>query len=264
MTDWTGKEKEKVRQDKVKETVVKEKAKAKDMADLAADAEEEKDADVEKEEEKVKKEKESLLDKWVRKVTVEKESLVEKEKDLYALIAEEQATLPPSATRTQAKEKEKEKAFGTFKENMKIGIKKVAIGMKSGRTGTTMKANNSNSLTQQQASSSSQPNVRMVRQAQGNESIRRVMQESTVTIEEVEDEVVDLIGMFNNFVTRSNVRMVKEVKKRRRKWRQRTVRKECLRSINERAYCLKQNGALERNFSAEDMMRKRRREEQTC
>ena len=36
------------------------------------------------------------------------------------------------------------------------------------------------------------------------------MQESTVTIEEVEDEVVDLIGMFNNFATSSNVRMVKE------------------------------------------------------
>ena len=36
------------------------------------------------------------------------------------------------------------------------------------------------------------------------------MQESTVMIEEVEDEVVDLIGMFNNFATGSNVRMVKE------------------------------------------------------
>ena len=40
------------------------------------------------------------------------------------------------------------------------------------------------------------------------------MQESTVTIEEVEDEVVDLIGMFNNFARSSNVRMVKEVRKR--------------------------------------------------
>ena len=40
------------------------------------------------------------------------------------------------------------------------------------------------------------------------------MQELTVTIEEVEDEVVDLIGMFNNVARSSNVRMVKEVKKR--------------------------------------------------
>ena len=36
----------------------------------------------------------------------------------------------------------------------------------------------------------------MVSQARGNKSVRRVMQESTVTIEEVEDEV-DLIGVFN-------------------------------------------------------------------
>ena len=64
---------------------------------------------------------------------------------------------------------------------------------------------------QQQASSSSQPNVRMVRQAQGNESVRRVMQESTVTIEEIEeDEVVDFIGMFNNLASRAQIRMVKE------------------------------------------------------
>ena len=55
--------------------------------------------------------------------------------------------------------------------------------------------------------------MRMVSQARGNESVRRVMQESTVTIEEVEDEVVDLIGVFNNFARSSNVRMVKEVKK---------------------------------------------------
>ena len=64
---------------------------------------------------------------------------------------------------------------------------------------------------QQQASSSSQPNVRMVRQAQGTESVRRVMQESTVTIEEIEeDEVVDFIGMFNNLASRAQIRMVKE------------------------------------------------------
>ena len=67
---------------------------------------------------------------------------------------------------------------------------------------------------QQPASSSGQPSVRMVSQVRGNESVRRVMQESTFTIEEAEDEVVDLIGIFNNFARSSNVRMVKEVKKR--------------------------------------------------
>ena len=33
--------------------------------------------------------------------------------------------------------------------------------------------------------------MRMVSQVRGDESVRRVMQESTVTIEEVEDEVVN-------------------------------------------------------------------------
>ena len=66
----------------------------------------------------------------------------------------------------------------------------------------------------QASSSSSQPSVRMVSQARGNESVRRVMQESTVTIEEVEDEVVDLIGMFNSYAKGSSVRMVKEGKKK--------------------------------------------------
>ena len=67
----------------------------------------------------------------------------------------------------------------------------------------------------QASSSSSQPSVRMVSQVRGNESVRRVMQESTVTIEEVEeDEVVDLIGMFNNYARGSSLRMVKEVRKR--------------------------------------------------
>ena len=56
--------------------------------------------------------------------------------------------------------------------------------------------------------------MRMLSQARGNESVRRVMQESTVTIEEVEDEVVDLIGMFNNYARGSSARMVKEVRKR--------------------------------------------------
>ena len=46
--------------------------------------------------------------------------------------------------------------------------------------------------------------MRMVSQARGNESVRRVMQESTVTIEEVEDEVVDLIGMFNDYARGSS------------------------------------------------------------
>ena len=54
----------------------------------------------------------------------------------------------------------------------------------------------------------------MVSQARGNESVRRVMQESTVTIEEVEYEVVDLIGMFNDYARGSSARMAKEVKKR--------------------------------------------------
>ena len=66
----------------------------------------------------------------------------------------------------------------------------------------------------QAPNSSSQPSVRMVSQARRNESVRRVMQESTVTIEEVEDEVVDLIGMFNSYARGSSVRMVKEVRKR--------------------------------------------------
>ena len=67
----------------------------------------------------------------------------------------------------------------------------------------------------QASSSSSQPSVRMVSQARGNESVRRVMQESTVTIEEVEeDEVVDLIGMFNSYAKGSSVRMVKEGKRK--------------------------------------------------
>ena len=66
----------------------------------------------------------------------------------------------------------------------------------------------------QASSSSSQPSVRMVSQVRGNESVRRVMQESTVTIEEVEDEVVDLIGMFNSYAKGSSVRMVKEGKKK--------------------------------------------------
>ena len=63
------------------------------MADLAADAEEEKDADAEKVEEKAEKEKESTLDKWVRKVTVEKESLVGKVRGLYASTVERQDIL---------------------------------------------------------------------------------------------------------------------------------------------------------------------------
>ena len=40
------------------------------------------------------------------------------------------------------------------------------------------------------------------------------MQESTVTIKDIEDEVVNLIGMFNSCARSSNIRMVKEVKKR--------------------------------------------------
>ena len=58
---------------------------------------------------------------------------------------------------------------------------------------------------QQSASSSSQPSVRMASQARENEDVRRVMQESTATIEEIEDEVVDLIGMFNSCARSSNM-----------------------------------------------------------
>ena len=195
--------------EKVKEQKDKENPLEKDMVDLAADAEEEKDADAEKEEEKADKEKESSLDKWVRKVTAEKESLVEKVKDLCATIVESQDILPQSVIRIQEKEKAKVRAFAMFTVSTRIGIKKVNNGMTNGRTGTTMKQQ-----PQQSASSSNQPSVRMVSQVRGNASVRRVTQESTVTIEEVEDEVVDLIGMFNNFARSSNVRMVKEVKKR--------------------------------------------------
>ena len=124
----------------------KENPPDKDMADLAADAEEEKGADAEKVEEKAEKEKESTLDKWVRKVTVEKESLVEKAKDLCASIVERQDTLLQSVIRTQEKGKEKERVFGMFTENTKIGIKKVNNGMGDGRIGTTvMKASSSSS-----------------------------------------------------------------------------------------------------------------------
>ena len=81
-------EKENLKEEKEKENPLD-----KDMADLAADAEEEKDADAEKEEEKVGKDVENSLDKWVRKVTVEKESLADKVKDLCAAIVESQDTL---------------------------------------------------------------------------------------------------------------------------------------------------------------------------
>ena len=42
---------------------------------------------------------------------------------------------------------------------------------------------------QQSASSSSQPSVRMVSQVRGNKSVSRVMQEPTVTIEEVAEDM---------------------------------------------------------------------------
>ena len=180
------------------------------MADLAADAEEEKDADAEKEEEKAEKEKESSLDKWVRKVTAEKESLVEKVKDLCATIVESQDILPQSVTRIQEKEKVKVRAFATFTVSMRIGIKGEQWNEKWQNWNNNDGQQQQQQQSQQPASSSGQPSVRMVSQVRGNESVRRVTQESTVTIEEVEDEVIDLIGMFNNFARSSNVGMVKE------------------------------------------------------
>ena len=70
-----------------------------------------------------------------------------------------------------------------------------------------VQANNqeTNQKPQQQAS---QGNVRVVQQATGTERVRRI-EESTVMIEEVEDEVVDLIDMFNDMAANYNVRMVK-------------------------------------------------------
>ena len=199
--------------EKVKEGKEKEKPLEKDMVDLAADAEEEKDADAEKEEEKAEKVKEGSLDKCVRKVTAEKESLVEKVNDLCATTVENLVTLPQSVSRIPEKEKAKERVSGAFTVSTRFGTKKVNNGMKNGRVGTTVKDNNSSSSSSKRSSqqvSSSQPSVRMVGQARGNESVRRVKQESTVTIEEVEDEVVDLIGVLNNYAKSSNVRVVKE------------------------------------------------------
>ena len=87
--------------------------------------------------------------------------------------------------------------------------------------------------------------MRMVSQARGNESVRRVMQESTVTIEEVEDEVVDLIGMFNDSARGSSARMVKEVKKRPK--------------MNPGT-----SDVLEHSYNAEDTKTRTSREELTC
>ena len=117
-------EKEKAEEEKEQENLPE-----KDMADLAADAEEEKDADAEKVEEKAEKEKESTLDKWVRKVTVEN--------------VERQDILLQSVIRTPENGKEKERVFGMFTESLRIGIKKVNNGMRNGRIGTTMKASSS-------------------------------------------------------------------------------------------------------------------------
>ena len=106
--------------------------------------------------------------------------------------------------------------------------------------------------------------MRMVSQARGNESVRRVMQESTVTIEEVEeDEVVDLIGMFNSYATSSRLRMVKEVRKRLasreliRKKMMKLVRKECRRSISERVYYSTRRSAQEHSSNGVDMKTKK-------
>ena len=139
--EWKGKGKGTEKKKKAKKE--KKNPPEKDMVDLAANAEEEKNADAEKVEEKAEKEKESTLDKWVRKVTAEKGSLVEKAKDLYASTVERQDILLQNVIRTPEKGKEKERVFGMFTENMRIGIKKVNNGMRNGRIGTTMKASSS-------------------------------------------------------------------------------------------------------------------------
>ena len=115
----------------------------------------------------------------------------------------------------------------------------------------------------QAPSSSSQPSVRMVSQVRGNESVRRVMQESTVTIEEVEDEVVDLIGMFNSYAKGSSVRMVKEGKKKPHQVKpnpeevEEDSEKECQRKGKEKVSCSAQQGVLGISCSAVDMNTKK-------
>ena len=126
----------------------------------------------------------------------------------------------------------------------------------------------------QASSSSSQPSVRMVSQARGNESVRRVMQESTVTIEEVEDEVVDLIGMFSNFARSSNVRMVKGVRKRpcppsQSRMNERTSEEDSEEGMpkkhqRERAFCIMQQSVQEHSYNTEDMRTKKQRDGLMC
>ena len=202
-------EKEKVKVEKAKGSPQDE-----DMVDLAEDAEEEKDTVAEREEEKTEKEKESSLDKWVRKVTVEKESLVEKVKDLCATIAERQDILLQSVFSNPGKGKGKGKSIRNVHGEYESWNQESEQWNEKWQNWNNNEGQQQQPQAPQASSSSSQPSVRMVSQVRGNESVRRVMQESTVTIEEVEDEVVDLIGVFNNFARSSNVRMVKEVKKR--------------------------------------------------
>ena len=93
------------------------------------------------------------------------------------------------------------------------------------------------------------------------------MQESTVTIEEVEeDEVVDLIGMFNSYAKSSSLRMVKEVRRDHallasreliRKKMIKLVRKECRRSISERVYYSTRRSAQEHSSNGVDMKTKK-------
>ena len=61
----------------------------------------------------------------------------------------------------------------------------------------------------EKTSSSNQGNIRSVQLSRGKEQVRRFQETSTVTIEEVEDEVVDLIGMFNDIAS-GRLRMVRE------------------------------------------------------
>ena len=177
---------------KVKAEKAKASPQEKDMA------EEEKDAVAEKEEEKAEKEKESSLDKWVRKVTVEKESLVGKVKDLCATIGGKTGHIAAECFSNPGKGKGKGKSIRNVHGEYESWNQESEQWNEKWQNWNNNEGQQQQPQAPQASSSSSQPSVRMVSQVRGNESVRRVMQESTVMVEEVEDEVVDLIGMFNN------------------------------------------------------------------
>ena len=197
-------EKEKVKEEEEKE------------ADLAADVEEEKDADAEKVEEKVEKEKESTL--AARQVGEKgyggKGKSSGKGKGPVIFNCGKTGRIAAECYSNPGKGKGKGKSIRNVHGEYENWRQEGEQLNEKGQNWNNSEGQQQQQQAPQASSSSSQPSVRMVSQARGNESVRRVMQESTVTIEEVEDEVVGLIGMFNNFARSSNVRMVKEVKKR--------------------------------------------------